>query len=83
MITAWTKNLRDPSEVSKFEDSVKHSNVVLDRLAEIIKEYDTEITNKEINPDIYSTPNWDYLQAHNNGAKAAYNKMLKIINSRP
>lgn len=83
MITAWTKNLKDTTEVSKFEDAVKHSGTVLDRLAEIIKEYDTDITNKELNPDIYSTSNWAYLQAHNNGAKAAYNKMLKIINSRP
>lgn len=83
MITAWTKNLKDPADIKKFEDALKAATPVLERLQELLFEKESELTAQELSPKIYDSPNWDYRQAHFNGYKSAFQMVSNLIKPRP
>lgn len=79
MITAWTKHISDPEEKKQFQNSVLGSKTVLQRLGAILGELEQEFDNVELDKRIYDLPNWDYRQAHMNGAKSILRKIKFII----
>lgn len=79
MITKWTSHLKDEEDKERFATSVMASKHVLDRLIQIIEEMEDDLDAAERSPKTYETPNWDYRQAHNNGAKQYLNIFKKII----
>ena len=80
MITLWTSHLQDPEDKERFERSILSAKPVLDRLVEIVEGRLKAIDKMETNLETYSSPNWDYKQAHYNGAKGEDKAFLKIIN---
>ena len=80
MITAWTDNLKTPEEKERFKNSVRASQVVLDRLDSILLKMKEDAEASERNAKNYEIPNWDYRQAHTNGFMDCLFKVRKIIN---
>lgn len=79
MITAWTQNLTSEEEVRQFEAAVRSSKPILDRLADILKNDDTNLARREVSPSAYDNPNWAYRQAHANGYSACINNILTLL----
>lgn len=82
MIGIWTKNIKNKTDLKRFEDNYKSATPVLERLQELIDQSVDSITDKEISSSSYDSPNWDYKQAHINGMKSAFKIVSKLINAR-
>lgn len=80
MITKWTSHLETQKERDDFVKEVYSSKRVLDRLAQMVEEMDTEADRIETNPKFYELPNWDYRQANNNGYRRCLSILRKITN---
>lgn len=76
MITAWTKNIKDPVEKDRFVLSIQGSKPILDRLKELLKEDEIGLDRSETDIKTFDTPGWDYKQAYKNG----YRKCLQMTN---
>ena len=79
MKTDWTKNLRSDDERIKFENSLRSAKTVLDRLTDILNEYEKSLDRSETSVEIYDLPNWDYRQAHKNGYRACLNRIKELV----
>lgn len=77
MITAWTSHLQDQEQVKRFQESVKHSDV-LDRLHDILTDMKKEEERAEVSRESYDSPNWDYRQAHRNGIISTLTQVMKL-----
>lgn len=80
MLTAWTKHITDKTKQDNFKKEVQGSKRVLDQAVTILKEYETELESGELSSSAYNTPNWDYVQAHNNGLKQGLRLAQKLLN---
>jgi hypothetical protein len=80
MKTIWTSHLKDQAEIDRTKQVVQNSKSTLDRESEIIRSWMDEINSVELNPSIYDNPSWSALQAHYNGEKRAYRRILALIN---
>lgn len=78
MISAWTKHLKTEDDKARFKNELLGSKRVLNRLQELLKEQEDELTNTELSNDIYDLPNWDYRQADINGRRKAL-KTIKFL----
>lgn len=79
MITEWTKGM-SAEEAERFKNSFKSSKMVLDRLMELLIEYENKIDRDESNITVYDNPNWAFRQAHFNGDRSRLNKIKTLIN---
>ena len=79
MKTAWTQHLDTEEDKNRFRSSVRSSKDVLDRQKAIVQSLIEEIDSVELNPSIYDKSSWSALQAHYNGEKRAYKKILTLI----
>lgn len=80
MISAWTQHLRDDLKAKQeFEEYVKGSKPLLNRLNDILNSLEDEICRLEISPDVFSNPNWAYTQAYMNGYKSSIQKIKTLI----
>lgn len=79
MITAWTKHLKDEPTKEQFRKSVMHSRWILDHLKTLLDEMENDLDKADQSPKTYESPNWDYRQAHNNGAKQYLRLIKKLI----
>jgi len=79
MFIEWTKNLKDQDEKSNFENKVKSSRAVLERLSEIIDDQDRAINTTEISINTFDQPNRALKQAYIQGYKARGNKLKLLI----
>ena len=77
MKTRWTSHLKSEEEIKEFQDYIRASKRLLDRMKDILEEEKTSLDRSEISNKVYDNPNWAYLQAHKNG----YRQCLGIINS--
>jgi hypothetical protein len=75
VISDWTKNLK-AEEKERFKNSVYGSKLVLDRLDELLLEYEHDLEKGEID---YNSPNWDYRQADANGYRRCLKKIRTLI----
>jgi len=80
MYLDWVKHLTDVKEQARFQNIVLGSKPVLDRLGDILKEYEKSLDRSETDLSAYETPNWDYKQAHKNGYRACLTKIKDLIN---
>ena len=67
MHVLWTKHIKEKEAKDKFVTLLRNSGISLGRLREIIQERSVALERSERNPKAYDTPNWPYMQAHNNG----------------
>lgn len=80
MYGSWTKHLKDPEEVKRFQNTVISAKPVLDRLLEIMKEDETALDRSEMDIKSFETPNWSHLQAFKNGYRSHLQAINKLIN---
>lgn len=76
----WTSHIHDPDEKARFSQYIKGSKTVLERLSEIIVEFELRLEDQEIDTNSYDSPAWAYRQADNIGYRRALRQILKIIN---
>lgn len=79
MLFEWTRHISDPKEKEEFENTVRNSNQVLDRLNQILDEKEATITRSEITSDSYKDSSWAYKQAHLNGNHEMIHWLRKIL----
>jgi hypothetical protein len=80
MYSAWTKNLKDPEEVIRFQNTVQSAKPVLDRLTELIEEEENALDRSETDIRVFDLPNWAERQAFKNGCRSYMNTVKKLIN---
>lgn len=76
MISDWTKHLQG-TDKERFKNSVYGSKSVLERLDELLTEYEKDLARGEID---YDKPNWEYRQADANGYRRCIQKIKTLIN---
>lgn len=82
MLSAWSQHLRhDPEAKEKFEDYVKNSTLLTNRLMDMIDEVIAGVEKAERSPEVFSNPNWQYLQAYYNGGVGFLEKLKKILST--
>lgn len=79
MNLAWTKNLRDPEEQTKFINQIRSSTDVLNRQKELLLEQLETLEKSEASLSTYDTPSWSAKQAHINGDRSRIMWMLRLI----
>lgn len=80
MLVEWTKHLPSEDEKQDFRRKVQGSKIVLDRLVALLEEYEQTLDRVETNIENYSTPSWDYRQAHKNGNREMIYRIKKLVN---
>ena len=78
MYSKWSSHL-PKEEQDRFQNIVRHSSQVLERLKDIIEEAEQQLENSELTIEAYNNPSWSHKQAHKNGLKQAYRNIKKII----
>ena len=79
MKTDWTKNLKTEEEKQELENYLRGSNRLLERLSQILTEYERSLDRSEIDQSVYDKPNWRERQAHKNGYRACLYKIKELI----
>ena len=79
MYSKWTSHLASAEDKEKFQNHIKGSRDVLDRLIEILDEKEKEYTNMELSISIYDQSNWAERQAHMNGYRSCSQSIRKLI----
>lgn len=79
MYIEWTKHLKDPEEKARFEQNVRNSATVLDRLRQLCSEKQNVLDRNEMSIEVYNTPNWGERQAHKNGNRESLEWMKKLV----
>jgi hypothetical protein len=79
MKTEWTKHLHEEEEKIKFQKRVQSAKEVLDRLKDLVNEYERGLDRSEMSAKSYDTPNWEFKQAHKNGYREALNNIKTLI----
>lgn len=79
MIPNWTAHLKDNEEKQRFWSYLKNSRGLLDRLVDLLKEMEADLTQQELDTDTYDSPAWAAKQADINGSRRTIRKILKLI----
>jgi len=80
MMVDWLKPYTGEDR-AKYERELRSSTFVIQRLKELIEEYDTEVVNtEERNMAGYDKPAWPYKQAHVNGRRQELNRFRQLMN---
>lgn len=74
----WTRNLKDPKRKEDFEKTLRNSTVAINRLLEILDEWEEELDKEESSRSNYG-PGWDYQQAHRNGDRSRLRKLRDLL----
>lgn len=76
MLAVWSRHLaKDPKAKLEFEDYVKNSTLLINRLQDILTSIEDSLEKNEISPDAFDNANWAYKQAYANGCKATIQKI--------
>lgn len=75
----WTSHISDPDEKIRFENSVRGSKYILQRLDDILAERQKAIDIIETGVEKYKQPGWDAIQAHYNGEKASLKYVRNLL----
>ena len=71
MQIAWTQNLANSSEQKRdFEEMLRKSTPILERLKQLIEEKEAAFNRTEFNPSEYEAAGWPFKQAYLNGRRA-------------
>jgi len=75
MLSVWSHHLvKDREAAKKFEDMVKGSKQITDRLQDILDSIDSSLERSELSVEAFDNPNWAYKQAYMNGCKQCFIK---------
>jgi hypothetical protein len=84
MLSVWTQHLRkDPEAKRKFEEYIKNSKQLTDRLDAILKGVEGSIERTETGIKAFDNPNWAYLQAYQNGCKGMLKQIQLLLSTDP
>jgi len=78
MWTKWTSHLPE-QEKEAFRNTIRGSSTVIDRFRNILKERLMGLDATEVDPKIFGSPSWPYLQASIVGRKAELRDMIKLL----
>lgn len=76
--TEWVRHLKTDKEKKEFFELLLSSRQVLGRLAELIKDKQSQIEKAEIDPSKYDS-GYAYFQAHLNGRRAGLTEIEKLV----
>lgn len=80
MLSVWTQHLRNkPEEKQQFEEYVKSSKLLINRLNDILDEFDKSLERSETSLEAFDNPNWAYKQAFMNGYRGCLQKLKTAI----
>jgi hypothetical protein len=79
MNVRWTSHLKDPEKRKDFEQYIRNSTTILERLTEIINNKIDALDCPAYDSD-YEDSAWAYKQADRNGQLRAYLEILKLTN---
>lgn len=83
MLSAWTQHIKDPVEKKNFEEYVKGSKQIMERLQAILNTLETSLERTEQSADVFEDPNWAYKQAYMNGCRAMLHRVKLITDLTP
>ena len=76
----WTKHLKTPEERERFKNSVLSARPVLERLEDLLSEYQASANKSVENISSYESPSWAYRAADQNGFNRALSTIKALIN---
>lgn len=76
----WTKHLKTPEERERFKNSVLSARPVLERLNDLVNEYQETGDKSVRNLSSYESPSWAYRAADQNGFNRAFSMIKALIN---
>lgn len=79
MYSSWTKNLKDPEEIQRFQNTIQSAKPVLDRLIELVNEEEKALDRSETDIRVFDLPNWAERQAFKNGCRSYMQTIKKLI----
>jgi arginine/lysine/ornithine decarboxylase len=81
MYLDWTKHLKDEQEIKNFKEGYQRNKWLLERLSEVLNEYEKSLSRTETNSNCFDIPNWYERQIFNNGYRSCLNKIQELIKS--
>lgn len=82
MIIDWIKNLKTQEERDDFSRLLT-SSTIMERLRELLTEYEKSLDRSELTEQVFDKPNWAERQAFKNGYRSCLSKMKQLVNLRP
>lgn len=76
----WTKHLKTLAEKERFTNTVNSARPVLERLDDLLSEYQAAGDRKVESINSYDSPSWPYLAADRNGFNRAISTIKALIN---
>lgn len=76
----WTKHLKTPEERERFRNSVYSARPVLERLTDLLSEYQASADKSVESLSSYESPSWAYRAADQNGFNRALSTIKALIN---
>jgi hypothetical protein len=74
----WFKGLT-PEAKESFEKTLRNNTLLLDRLNDIVDDWEKEISRQETSSDDFSEPNWALRQAARNGDRRRLRRLKDLI----
>ena len=78
----WTQHLRDEAAKQNFRDVLVNNSLILDRFLDILKQYEDEVSSKEIKEEHFEKPEFPTRQAYYLGRKAALKQVKDLFTWR-
>lgn len=79
MYTKWTSHISDLEEKIRFQAQINSAKPVLERLLQLLQENEEVLDKIDISAKQFDSPNWAYRQAFNNGGRAAFVAIKKLV----
>lgn len=76
----WTKHLKTPEEKQRFQNTVIGARPVLQRMTDLLTEYEDRADKSLENPKSYDSPSWALKAADRNGFNRAISTIKALIN---
>lgn len=80
LLSNWTRG-KDAAEKKQFLVNLEAARPVLDRLLEILSEFEEELSEKDIALSEYDSPAYPYLKADRAGERRMLNKVVTLLKS--
>lgn len=79
LASEWVRSLSTQKEMDDFEEVLRNSTMVCDRLLAILDEWEAELDSKDVD---FATPNWEYQQAARIGDRRRIRKLRDLFSFR-
>lgn len=79
MRQSWTKHLKREEDKEAFRRKLKASGEVLEREADIVREWLEAEFNASIGDEDFGSPNWAAHQAYRKGKMRAYKELISLL----